>query len=311
MSRSVSKLEEVISELSRYIVGYGDLLKLMAVAVVSRGHVLIEGPPGTGKTTVAKLFAQAIGGTFRRVQMTPDLLPSDIIGTFYYDMARGEWRFRQGPIFANVLFVDELNRAPPRTQAALIEAMQEGQVTVEGRTFELPRPFLVIATQMPVGSEGTYPLTPVLADRFAYSYTTSLPSAEEEIEILDRVDAIDAARVEPMIGLDQLLEMQRLAREVYVSPKIKSYIVSLVKFVREQEEVALGPSPRASIWLMKGSRALALMEGSDFVVPDHVKWLARYVLPQRIVLKPEASVAGVSATEIVERALESVEVPKA
>ncbi len=311
MSSTIEKLNTILEELSKYIVGYEDLMKLMLVAVLSEGHILIEGPPGTGKTTIAKLFAQAIGGIFRRIQMTPDLLPSDIIGTYYYDLARGEWKLREGPIFANVLFVDELNRAPPRTQAALVEAMQEKQVTIEGRTHQLPRPFLVLAAQLPVGAEGTYPLTPVLIDRFAYTYVTTFPSPENEVKILEKVDAIDMATIRPLIRLEELVSLQERAREIYVSPRVKTYIVNLVKYLREQEEIALGPSPRASIWLMKGSRALAMLEGMDFVVPDHVKWLARYVLPHRLMLKPEASVEGVKPMDLVLRALETVEVPKA
>ncbi len=307
---SVEKLNAVIDELSRYIVGYEDLLKLMAIALVSEGHILIEGPPGTGKTTLAKLFAQMIGGTFKRVQMTPDLLPSDILGTYYYDFSTSRWIFREGPIFANIVFVDELNRAPPRTQAALLEAMQEKQVTIEGHTHALPQPFLVLATQMPVGTEGTYPLTPVLIDRFAYMYQVTFLDPEKEVEILNRIDLIETTQPRALMRLEEVIELQRATREVYVSTKIKSYIVNLVNYLRKQEEVSIGPSPRASIWLMKGARTLALLEGLDFVVPDHVKWIAPYVLTHRIFLKPEASIGGVSPRDLVLRALESVEVPK-
>jgi len=309
-SPAIEKVTRLLDEVRRYIVGYEDLLKLMAVALISEGHILIEGPPGTGKTTLARTFAMLIGGTFRRIQVTPDLLPSDILGTYYYDFSNGRWLFREGPVFANVVLVDELNRAPPRTQAALLEAMQERQVSIEGRVHELPKPFLVLATQMPTGAEGTYPLTPVLIDRFAYSYSCGYLSPEHEMEIVKRVDMIELERPRPVMELSDVIELQKTVRTVYVSQRVLKYIVDLVNFVRSQPEVSTGPSPRASIWLMKGARALALLEGLDYVVPDHVKRLAPYVLSHRIWLKPEARLAGEDPRTIVRRALESVEVPK-
>lgn len=304
-------LARLMEEINGLVVGYEDLVELMTVALATGGHILVEGPPGTGKTTVARLFSQAIGGRFRRIQMTPDLLPSDILGSYYYDLQRGEWVFREGAIFANVVVVDELNRAPPRTQSALIEAMQEGQVSVEGRTFPLERPFLVLATQVPVGEEGTYQLTQVLADRFAYYYSTSYPRPEDEVLILDKSEEIEDRALKPVMSPREALEAQRAARKVYVAESVKKYIVSLVNRVRESEEVLWGPSPRASIWLYRGSRALALIEGMDYVLPDHVKRLARNVIPHRVGLKPEYEVEGFSPLRVVERVLGEVEVPKA
>jgi MoxR-like ATPase len=304
-------IAKVLEFVKSFVVGYEDLLKLMLVAVLTKGHILIEGVPGTGKTTIAKLFAMSIGGTFKRVQMTPDLLPADILGSYYFDIRKGEWVFRQGPVFANVVFVDELNRAPPRTQTALLEAMQERQVTIDGVTHRLPNIFLVIATQMPVGSEGTYSLTPVLIDRFAYSYTTKyFESEDEEMKIVLKAEEIESlANINP-IGLEAIERACEECSKIYVSENVLRYIVKLVKFVRQQDEVLLPPSPRASIWLYRGSRAMACIEGESYVVPDYVKWLARYVLLHRIVIKPSYQVEGVKPMDIVERALQSVEVPK-
>jgi len=306
----LSVLEKISENLSRYIVGLKDLLKLLNVSLLSRGHILLEGPPGVGKTVTAKLFAQSIGGTFKRVQMVPDLLPSDIIGTYYFDMENGVWALRKGPIFSNILLVDELNRAPPRTQAAFLEAMQERSVTIEGNTLTLPEPFIVLATQMPYGGEGTFPLTPVQVDRFAYYYPLGYPSVEEEVEIVSRVDAIEAAEVKPVVSAQEVARVQEEMLKVYVSEKVKGYIVSLVNFIRGQREVLQGPSPRASIWLYKGSRALAYIEGRDFVLPDHVKEISKYVLLKRFTLKPEYEAEGLSTMDLIGRALESVEVPK-
>ena len=302
------KIRRVQQELSRYIVGYQDLIELMIVALLSRGHILLEGPPGTGKTTITKLFARLIGGEFKRVQMTPDLLPSDIIGGFYYNPREG-WKLRKGPIFANVLLVDELNRAPPRTQSAFLEALQEMQVTIEGTTLQLPKPFLVLATMQPIGETGTYPLPLISLDRFAYGYRTDYPAPEEEMEIIIRADEVLEADVKPVISLDEVLKAQHVVRSIKLSDKVLSYIVALVNEARNQPEVLLGPSPRASIAIARGARALAFLEGLNYVVPDHVKKIAPYVLRHRIVLRA-AYQGRIRPEEVVERVLARVEVPK-
>lgn len=310
MTKAREIFEKLVSNMKKLIVGYRDLLELIAIALLTRGHILIEGPTGVGKTTIAKIFALSIGATFRRIQMTPDLLPSDIIGTYYFDISKGEWVLRRGPVFTNILFVDELNRAPPRTQAALLEVMQERQVTIEGRTFTLEEPFLVIATQMPVGTEGTYPLTPVLIDRFAYSYAASYPSPEEEMMIMELADIIERSQIEPVVSVKEVLEARAEIESVYVSEKVKKYIVDLVNYVRNRREVLVGPSPRASIWMYRGAKAVAALDGMDFVVPDHVKKVAPYVLRHRVVIKAEYVTEGVKPKGIVEAALREVEVPK-
>ena len=308
-----SKLLDVEETLSKYIVGHKWLLRLMVVALASGGHILIEGPPGVGKTTAARLFAQLIGGKFRRIQATSDTLPSDILGSYYYDIARGSWVLREGPIFANIVFIDELNRAPPRTYSALLEAMQEGRVTIEGVTYSLPRPFLLIATQIPVtaAGEGTYPLPLLIRDRFAYSYRAGMPTIDEEVEVLGRVDVIDEATLSPIMSQGDIEAIQGAVRKhVYVSDRVKRYIVELVDRIRRSEELAASPSTRASIWIMRGSRVLAFLEGLDYVAPDHVKAIAPSVLSHRIALKPEYEVEGLNPVDIVRRALEEVEVPK-
>lgn len=311
MSKVRENVIETMRSLKDLIVGYDDLVRLLFVAALTRGNILIEGPPGTGKTTAAKLFAEMFGGTFKRVQMTPDLLPSDIIGSYYFDLRKGEWVLRKGPLFANVVLVDELNRAPPRTQSALLEAMQERQVSIDGVVHHLPEVFMVVATQMPTGAEGTYPLTPVLVDRFSYYYVTRYFNDEEvESAIVLKAEEIEGSSGRNSFSLELLEEASKEVSKVYVSDKVLRYIVRLVTFIRGREEVLIPPSPRASIWLYRGSKAMAYLDGSDYVVPDHVKWLARYVLTHRIHLKPEYQAEGVKPADLVEQAIRSVEVPK-
>jgi len=303
-------IRQIIDEVSRYVVGMEDVIALMLIAMLTEGHILIEGPAGTGKTHLAKVFASTIGGSFSRIQMTPDLLPADIIGTIYYDFASRTWQLKRGPIFANVILADELNRATPKAQAALLEAMQEMQVSIEGRTYELPRPFLLIATQLPYGGEGTYPLTDVQRDRFAYSVEVSYPSREQELAIISSIDFIEKPRVSQVVSASELVKLIESVVRVKVSERVKNYILDIVARVRSFDEVSSGPGPRASIWLLKGSRALAFLEGRDYVIPDDVKKLAYHVLPHRIKVKLEYQADNISPLSIVEKALKEVEVPK-
>jgi len=287
-----------------------DVVALMLIAMLTEGHILIEGPTGTGKTHLAKVFASTIGGSFSRIQMTPDLLPADIIGTVYYDIVSKTWQLKKGPIFANVILVDELNRATPKAQAALIEAMQEMQVSIEGKTYELPRPFLVIATQLPYGGEGTYPLTDVQRDRFAYSVQVSYPSREQELAIISSIDFIEKPKVMQVASVSELARLIETVKRVRVVDRVKNYILDIVAHIRSLDEVSSGPGPRASIWLLKGSRALAFLEGRDYVIPDDVKKLAYHILTHRIKVKLEYQADNISPLSIVEKALKEVEVPK-
>jgi MoxR-like ATPase len=303
-------IRRIIEEISRYVIGMEDVITLMLIAMLTEGHILIEGPPGVGKTHLAKVFASTIGGSFSRIQMTPDLLPADIIGTIYYDIASRTWQLKRGPIFANVILADELNRATPKAQAALLEAMQEMQVSIEGKTYELPRPFLLIATQLPYGGEGTYPLTDVQRDRFAYSVEVSYPSREQELAIISSIDFIEKPRVSQVVSASEVVKLIESVVRVKVSERVKNYILDIVACVRGFDEVSSGPGPRASIWLLKGSRALAFLEGRDYVIPDDVKKLAYHVLPHRIKIKLEYQADNISPLSIVEKALKEVEVPK-
>ncbi|MEM3546165.1 MAG: MoxR family ATPase [Candidatus Bathyarchaeia archaeon] len=309
LKRHLNLVERIREELNKVVIGKSDLKEALLVAMISGGHVLIEGLPGTGKTLLARSFAKVIGGEFKRIQFTADMLPTDVMG-FYMYRPDGSSKLIKGPVFANVVLADELNRSTPRTQAALIEAMQEGQVSIEGVTYDLPKPFMVMASQLPYGYEGTYPLTEVQIDRFMLRVWSGYPSMEEEMEIVKRIDYIEEFKVETVARPEDVIGLQMLARKIYVSDKIVDYITSLVAKLRGSPDVVSGPSPRATIALYKGSRSLALIEGRDFVIPDDVKRLAPLVLEHRIKVKPEAEIEGITARRLVEEALKEVPVPK-
>ena len=304
------RIGEVRERVSQVIVGLEDVVEVLLVAMMSGGHVLLEGPPGLGKTTLAKTFAQTIGGTFKRIQMTPDLLPADILGVNVYNPFDSTWVLRRGPIFANVVLVDELNRASPKVQSAFLEVMQEQQVTIENETLALSSPFMVLATQLPYGEQGTYPLTSVQIDRFSYRVEVHSPDPVSEAKILGRVDMIDEMDGDVIIDSKEILELSKMARSVYVDDSVKKYIVDLVQYIRRSPHVRMGPSPRASIWLYRGSRVKAMMDGRGHVLPDDVKGLVDSVIPHRIELKPQARAGEVTPMSLVEEALEKVAVPK-
>jgi MoxR-like ATPase len=291
------------------IIGKGEIEQALMLALIAGGHVLIEGLPGTAKTKLARTFAEAIGGQFKRIQFTPDMMPADITG-FYIYSPNGDSRFIEGPIFAHIVLADELNRTTPRTQAALLEAMQEYQVTIEGKRFSLEKPFMVIATQVPTGGEGTYPLTDVQVDRFLLMLKSAYPTRDEEKQIVSEIDKIDEPEVKIVTTLPEILRLQQLAKQVHVSPDIVEYATGIVTSLRTNPDVLWGPSVRASIALYKCSRVLALLDGRDYVIPDDIKSLAFNAIEHRIRVKPEAEMDDITSHMIIERVLNKIPVPK-
>ena len=299
----------IIDEVGRYVQGKRDLLRLLVVALLSNGHVLIEGLPGTAKTLTAHSFAQAIGGQFKRVQLTPDMLPGDITGFNLY-RPDGRSDFIRGPLFTNVVLADELNRTTPRTQSAFLEAMQERQVTVEGTTYHLPEPFMVVASQSPYGGEGTFQLAPVQVDRFLFRLWSGYPEREAEAQVLQQADVLEEPQVEAVTGPEAVLELRDLVKEVHVSDLVVNYILDLIGGLRGAPDVLQGPSPRASLALYRGCRALALLEGREYVIPDDVRSLAASALEHRVLLTAEAELDEVTPSDLVDHLLDTVPVPK-
>jgi MoxR-like ATPase len=305
------RAREVVLTLGRIVVGKDDVIERIFAGILANGHVLIEDYPGLAKTLIARLLAQALDLGFRRIQFTPDLLPSDITGSFLYDQSRGRFEFRAGPVFTNLLLADEINRATPKTQAALLEAMQEAQVTVEGQTFPLSPPFLVLATQNPIELEGTYPLPEAQLDRFLLRVGVGYPDPETEREILRRrrERRTDTATVPTIVSRAELLAMQATLEDVFVSDALEGYIVALAQATRADSRVALGASPRGTLALLKLARAEAALRGREFVLPDDVKSMAVPALAHRLVLRPELWVARLTPTQVVESLLRQVPAP--
>ncbi|MGQ4833135.1 MAG: AAA family ATPase [Candidatus Asgardarchaeia archaeon] len=301
--------DRVFAELRKVIVGKIDIIRYLLIGLYSYGHILLEGVPGVAKTFIANNFAKVLGCKFKRIQFTPDLLPSDIIGTHIFDQKEGVFKFRKGPIFANIILADEINRAPPKTQSALLESMQERQVTVEGVTFKLPEPFLVVATQNPIEFEGTYPLPEAQVDRFYFKLDVTYPTLDEEVEVIRRKSSPVDIEVETVSSPNEILHVQKIVRNVYVSDEIMRYIAEIIHKTRSDPNILLGASPRASIVLLNGAKAIAAINGRDFVIPDDVKQLLYPALNHRILIKPEAELEGITVADVIRKIVEEVPAP--
>jgi len=296
----------ILAEVSKAYIGAPGTTEALLTALLAGGHVLVEGVPGVAKTTLVKAFSQTLGCTYRRVQFTPDLLPSDITGTYILDMRDNQFVLREGPVFANILLGDEINRAPAKTQSALLEAMQERQVTIEGETRSLPDPFMVLATQNPIEHEGTYPLPEAQVDRFLVKIHMTYPSPADEKRMLATYNGA-VAPVRAVVGPDDVMRLRQLADNVHVAEEVFDFVLGLVHYTRQHRRVYLGASPRAALALLRAAKALALMRSRDFVLPDDVKELAPRVLAHRIVMTPEAELEGARAESVVAEALDRVQ----
>ncbi|MCL4458982.1 MAG: MoxR family ATPase [Chloroflexi bacterium] len=305
--------EKVISNVEKVIVGKHQEIELTLIALICQGHVLIEDVPGVGKTVLAKAIAKSIGCTFRRIQFTPDLLPSDVTGVSVFNQKTSDFEFRPGPVIAQIVLADEINRATPKTQSALLECMEEHQITADGVTRAMPLPFLVLATQNPIEYEGTFPLPEAQLDRFLMRITLGYPSKQDEIAILDRQKVIHPLeKIGQVIEISDLLSIQEVIRRtIYVDPLVREYIVSIVSATRHHPEVYLGASPRGSLALFRTGQALATIRGRDYVIPDDIKMLAEPTLAHRLIVSPSARIKSVDSKSIIHEILDMIPVPGA
>lgn len=303
-------IEKVLTNIERVMIGKRDIAELSVTALLAGGHVLLEDVPGVGKTMMVKALAKSIGADFKRIQFTPDLLPSDVLGVSIYNPKEMEFEFRPGPIMGNIVLADEINRTSPKTQSALLEGMEESTVTIDGETMRIPQPFFVMATQNPIEYEGTYPLPEAQLDRFLFKLKMGYPTKMEETEILRRAEkAVPLDKLENVISLEELKDLQKAVTDIMVDETMKSYIVDCASQTRNHPYVYLGVSPRGSLALMKACQAFALMKGRAYVTPDDVQYLSPFVFGHRMILKPEAKYEGISTKEIVDRILTKVHVP--
>lgn len=307
-------IDAVRREISSVIVGQHKMIDQLVVAILSNGHVLLEGVPGVAKTITAKLLSRTLSLGFSRIQFTPDLMPSDILGTSVFNLSSSSFDFKKGPVFSNFILIDEINRAPAKTQAALFEVMEERQITAEGHRYEMEAPFLVIATQNPVEQEGTYRLPEAQLDRFLFKISIDYPKLEEEIAILQRENALQdrekLENIKPVLSREDILNFQHLVKQIRIEPQLLEYIARVVTGTRDNAFLYLGASPRASIAIMNAAKGFAALRGRDFVTPDDIKEAAVPVMQHRVVVAPEREMEGLSAKEIIRQIIDSVEIPR-
>ena len=311
LQQSVDNLK---SEIGKVIVGQEQMIELLLAAVLADGHVLIEGVPGVAKTLTAKLLSRSISTGFSRIQFTPDMMPSDVIGTSVFNPRESVFQFRQGPIFSNIVLIDEVNRAPAKTQSALFEVMEERQVTVDGQTYPLTPPFMVVATQNPIEQEGTYHLPEAQLDRFLFKINVLYPTAEQEFQIVNNHhrSGLDSMieQVGPVLSAAQIDELRKQVRKIHVEEKLITFITTMVASTRNHKSIYLGASPRASIGILNGSKALAAMRGRDFVTPEDIVYITPAVLRHRIVLSPEKEMEGAFTDDVIKQIIQSIEIPR-
>ena len=311
MSEGIAKIK---AELETVIVGQKKMIDQLLVAILSNGHVIIEGVPGVAKTITAKILAKTLAVGFSRIQFTPDLMPSDILGTSVFDLKKSEFEFKKGPIFSNLILIDEINRAPAKTQAALFEVMEERQITIDGKTYQLEAPFLVLATQNPIEQEGTYRLPEAQLDRFLFKINIDYPKLDEEVVILQREHLLQnkgkLQNVKTIISSEEIKKYQDLVKQVIVEPNLIQYIAKLVVATRENAFLYLGASPRASIAILNASKGFAAIRGRDFVTPEDIKEAAIPVLQHRVIVTPEREMEGLTTIEIINQIIDSIEIPR-
>lgn len=307
-------VEQIRLSLGSIIVGQKDTIDLLIAGLLADGHLLIEGVPGVAKTLSAKLMAKSIAASFSRIQFTPDLMPSDVLGTAVFSPKTAEFQFRQGPIFGNIILVDEINRAPAKTQSALFEAMEERQITVDGHTYKLEEPFMVLATQNPIEQEGTYRLPEAQLDRFLFKIEVKYPTLEEEITILtdqhQQKTADQLVEIKPVLSTEQIISLRATIKSLFVEPKLLAYVAQITHETRNNKSLYLGASPRASLAIVNGAKAMAAMAGRDFVTPDDIIKVATPVLAHRIMLSPEKEMEGLTAADIIAQIIKKIEVPR-
>lgn len=309
-----SAAEKIKKEIGKYVIGQTQMTELLLIALLADGHVLLEGVPGVAKTLTAKLLAQTIHADFKRIQFTPDLMPSDIVGTAIFNNKTNEFEFRKGPLFSNVVLADEINRAPAKTQAALFEAMEERQITSDGTTYKLPPPFIVLATQNPIEQEGTYRLPEAQLDRFLFKIEVHYPTLDQETEILktyhEKKNKVDFSTIERVLNAADITALRETVAGIHIEDNLLKYIAQIVNETRNNSWLFLGASPRASLAILNASKACAALRGKDFVTPDEIKFVAPHVLKHRVIITPEKEMEGITTNEVVNKMIEKIEVPR-